>query len=265
MAFYSNFLLANATRITSIESTLRTATWFLPGRFKDAELASEAFFAALNILSTYHDSVITKAAVGLPPASRPTLSSHGRYTAAWSQHSTSYRVLAHALSVLENTERLFEMWARRRLGSKGRWRVVLLIECFKAFLRLRLVRLTHRMIITPSLPERSVDPAVLDAHLPILQGEPPHARLTTSDPTSWTGSRTGFERPSIASLRPHPSPDPVQPNSRAPLTVVNDFLARRALSAEEMCKPRELVRRLSSHRAELAEFVWNIRPVIYGK
>ncbi|EGG10285.1 uncharacterized protein MELLADRAFT_47234 [Melampsora larici-populina 98AG31] len=250
MSFYPDFLLANATRITSIESTLRTATWFLPGRFKDAELASEALFSALNIVSSYHDSVITKAAESLPAASRPPSSSHNRYTAAWSEKSNSYKTLAHTLSILENTQRLFEMWARRRLGSKGRWRIVLFIECLKAFLRLRLVRLTGRMIIAPSLPERTVDPAILDAHRPVLHGQPPNAQLVLPSPsqaTSWTGSRTGFERPSIA----------IPPN------VVNDFLARRALTPEEMCKPRELVHKLRSNRAQLAEFIWNLRPVIY--
>ncbi|KAG0151040.1 hypothetical protein CROQUDRAFT_57315 [Cronartium quercuum f. sp. fusiforme G11] len=268
MSFYSNFLLANASRITSIESTLRTATWFLPGRFKDAELASEALFSALNIISSYHDSVITKAAESLPPSSRPQASSHSRYTTAWSEKSPSYRNLARTLSVLENTQRLLEMWARRRLGSKGRWRIVLMIECLKAFLRLRLVRLTGRMIINPSLPERTIDPALLDAHRPVLHGNPPHARLGppgSTEASSWTGSRTGFERLSIASLRSVTPLDPNtgRPSSRRAATVVNEFLARRVLTPEEMCKPRELVRRLYSSRAQLAEFIWNIRPVIY--
>ena len=38
----SQLLVQNATRISSIESSLRSLTWFLPGRFKDSELASEA-------------------------------------------------------------------------------------------------------------------------------------------------------------------------------------------------------------------------------
>lgn len=42
MAGYEAFLANNVSTISSIESTLRSLTWFLPGRFKDAELASEA-------------------------------------------------------------------------------------------------------------------------------------------------------------------------------------------------------------------------------
>ncbi|CAJ0883995.1 22267_t:CDS:2 [Entrophospora sp. SA101] len=40
---YENFILANASQISSIESSLRTLTYVLPGRFADAEFASEAF------------------------------------------------------------------------------------------------------------------------------------------------------------------------------------------------------------------------------
>jgi peroxin-16 len=41
-AQYEAFLVQNVSTISSLESTLRSLTWFLPGRFKDAELASEA-------------------------------------------------------------------------------------------------------------------------------------------------------------------------------------------------------------------------------
>lgn len=41
LARYEAFLISNASTISTIESSLRSLTWFLPGRFKDAELASE--------------------------------------------------------------------------------------------------------------------------------------------------------------------------------------------------------------------------------
>lgn len=41
-AQYESFLVAHVSTISSLESTLRSITWILPGRFKDAELASEA-------------------------------------------------------------------------------------------------------------------------------------------------------------------------------------------------------------------------------
>jgi peroxin-16 len=41
-ARYESFLFSNASTIGTIESSLHSLTWFLPGRFKDAELISEA-------------------------------------------------------------------------------------------------------------------------------------------------------------------------------------------------------------------------------
>jgi peroxin-16 len=38
---YENFLVKNVSTISTLESSLRSVTWFLPGRFKDADLASE--------------------------------------------------------------------------------------------------------------------------------------------------------------------------------------------------------------------------------
>lgn len=38
LARYESFLISNASTISTIESSLRSLTWFLPGRFRDAEL-----------------------------------------------------------------------------------------------------------------------------------------------------------------------------------------------------------------------------------
>ena len=42
LAHYESFLINNVSVISTLESSLRSITWILPGRFKDAELASEA-------------------------------------------------------------------------------------------------------------------------------------------------------------------------------------------------------------------------------
>ena len=66
---YEAFLINNVSTISTLESSLRSITWFLPGRFKDAELASEArqfsFFAAMVVtyrktsynIAKYHEHV----------------------------------------------------------------------------------------------------------------------------------------------------------------------------------------------------------------
>ena len=38
---YESALLENSSALTTVESSLRNVSWLLPGRFKDAELASE--------------------------------------------------------------------------------------------------------------------------------------------------------------------------------------------------------------------------------
>jgi peroxin-16 len=41
MERYENLLISNLAVVPSIESGLRNVSWLLPGRFQDAELASE--------------------------------------------------------------------------------------------------------------------------------------------------------------------------------------------------------------------------------
>lgn len=58
------------------------------------------------------------------------------------------------LQVVQYTELLLEMWAKRR-GEAVRWRVVVAIEAVKAACRLWLLRITRsRPVVTPALPER---------------------------------------------------------------------------------------------------------------
>lgn len=58
------------------------------------------------------------------------------------------------LQVVQYTELLLEMWAKRR-GEAVRWRVVVAIEAVKAVCRLWLLRITRaRPLVTPALPER---------------------------------------------------------------------------------------------------------------
>ena len=54
---YEAFLLANASQITAVESSLRSITYVLPGRFKDAELC----VTALTLADTARASASTPA------------------------------------------------------------------------------------------------------------------------------------------------------------------------------------------------------------
>ncbi|CDS00535.1 related to Peroxisomal membrane protein PEX16 [Sporisorium scitamineum] len=194
---YDEFLLNNASQITAVESSLRSITYFLPGRFKDAELAGEAIYASLNLLGLYHDSILARAfekqnphaantsndaisAIAdkrtLPPspasldavqpagaATGLTPSEHARYTTHFSHTSKSYNRVARTLVIVGYFELLAEMIARRKLGRRKAWDVVAAIEALKVVLRLSLVRMTgSRMVIHPPIPEREADPAALE-------------------------------------------------------------------------------------------------------
>jgi peroxin-16 len=58
LARYESFLINNVSTISSLESSLRSITWFLPGRFKDAELASEARQSLLFNLISVPNNII---------------------------------------------------------------------------------------------------------------------------------------------------------------------------------------------------------------
>lgn len=154
-----SFLLSNASQITAVESTLRSLTYFLPGRFKDAELAAEAIYSIINLLGMYHDDVLNRLVVhcdvsqtgaapppriASQPSSRATFSSsdsipllpynpsqHARYTNFYCHRSRAYSTVAKLLVIVGYTELMTEMVARKRLGRKRAWDVVLAIEALK--------------------------------------------------------------------------------------------------------------------------------------
>ena len=151
LARYESFLIHNGSTIASLESTLRSLTWLLPGRFKDAELVSEAcpslrssplsyplfivlvvVSASVNALSLYHDTLLHRAA-GNAPKYRPLLppSLHSRFTRAWADTHTRYRWTARTLELIRFVELLVEMGLRRKVNAKSRWRAITLLEALK--------------------------------------------------------------------------------------------------------------------------------------
>ncbi|GFZ49411.1 hypothetical protein JCM24511_07531 [Saitozyma sp. JCM 24511] len=197
---YEDLLVHNLSAVRSVESALRNVTWLLPGRFEDAELASEGLYALLSLVSSHHDTLISRRlsqtlslpphpfvpppsagtdAPTQPPLSRtspllPPPSEHARYTRYWTERSGVYRKASRTLATLGYVELLVEMLARRR-GDRVRWRLVLLIESVKTFLRLVLLRPTRRPVLHPPTPQREVDITLLPTSVldrPHTQGPP---------------------------------------------------------------------------------------------
>lgn len=157
LAIYDDFITKNSSQVSQMESALRSLTYIIPGRFRDAELATESIHSSVQLLSLYHDVLLFRHTLSAPSpaaAAPPRSNLHARYTRFWAARSKLYRRVAIVLQVVQYTELLLEMWAKRR-GEAMRWRVVVLVEAVKAFCRLLLLKITRsRPLVTPALPER---------------------------------------------------------------------------------------------------------------
>ena len=150
------------------------------------------------------------------------------------------------------------MLAKRRSGDRGRWRAVVFLESVKALCRLLLMRLTKsRPLVSPALPEREVDPRTLEerkgddgGQWDGMEDPPPEAleqRSETSGDISWTMPRTGLSLPSL-------------PDS----SEITDFLLKKVLTADDVKAPKQLLHRMTTFQAQLAEVLWVMRPVLYA-
>ncbi|KAF9427425.1 Peroxisomal membrane protein pex16 [Entomortierella beljakovae] len=243
---YESFIFKNATQISSIESTLRSLTYILPGRFGDADLASEALFSTLNLLGIYHDTILTKHVASLPATHRPAPSPLNRYTRDWQDNSLTYKRIVLLLTVIQYTEVLIEMGVQKKWGVKQKWRVVTALESIKAIGRLVLMRLTNnKMLMHPVHTERDVDPSKL---VDIAEAE-----LSVKE-SHWTGTRTGS---------PHLQLSAVQKSGKSGKgSDVTEFLLSKVLTPDVVRKPRDLVSSLGGLGA-VGEGLFILRPVIY--
>ncbi|KAG9244046.1 peroxisome membrane protein [Calycina marina] len=236
---YGDFVTKNQSSVTQIESALRSLTYIIPGRFRDAELASESLHSSIQLLSIYHDNLLTRAISKLPPIPRQQ-TMHSRYTKFWTQKSKYYRRVATLLSMIQYTELLWEMMAKRR-GEKVRWRVVLILEIIKALCRLCLLRITNsRPLVTPHLPERDAIPE--DPQEEDMYDE----EFKVKEPTDYEMKRTGLSLPPL-------------PNPRD----ISSYLLSKVLTADDIKAPNALLNKVNGS-AQLAEWLHILQPLIYA-
>ncbi|KAG0354419.1 Peroxisomal membrane protein pex16, partial [Gamsiella multidivaricata] len=244
---YESFIFKNASQVSSIESTLRSLTYILPGRFDDADLASEALFSTLNLLGLYHDTILTKHINSLPPTHRPTPSPLNRYTRDWQSSSVAYKRIVMLLTIIQYTEVLIEMGIQKKWGQQYKWRVITALEAIKAAGRLGLMRLTNnRMLMHPVHVERDVDPAQL--------ADLTEAQLALKE-SHWTGARTGSTRLQLSAVQKSST-------GKAGKTDVTEFLLSKVLTPDVVRRPRDLVGMLNGLGA-VGEYLFILRPLIY--
>ncbi|KAI8577025.1 hypothetical protein K450DRAFT_254027 [Umbelopsis ramanniana AG] len=255
---YEDFLISNASQITSIEGTLRSITYFLPGRFHDAEFASQALFAGLNVLGLYHDSILRKAALSQgKPAEETDGSPFNKYKAYWFSKSPMHKKISLILSLISYTQVVLEMAVSKKLGKRAQWRLVFGVELFKAALRMTLLQLTNnRMLLSPNHLQRDVDPATL--------GHPP-AAAQQPEAKTWIGKKTGLRHPLMQAT--------IDINGAAKQAAsgftldqkyndVTDFLMSKVLTPEKLRKPEDTVSMLNG-LGRLGEMLYILRPLIY--
>ncbi|KAF2002984.1 peroxisome membrane protein [Amniculicola lignicola CBS 123094] len=182
----------------------------------------------------------------MPGTRRQTPSPHNRYTKFWTDRSPMYKRVALVLQMIQYTELLWEMAAKRK-GEKVRWRVIVLLEVIKAVCRLLLLRLTNsRPLVSPPLPQREVDPSSLEDSSASADGmdTPPSERAVEAE--NWSMPRTGLSMPSL--------PD---------ASDISSYLLSKVLTADDIKPPKALLHRVSG-KGELAEALYILRPVIYA-
>ncbi|KAJ3089817.1 Peroxisomal membrane protein pex16, partial [Quaeritorhiza haematococci] len=213
-------------------------------RFRDADMASEAIFAFVNLIGLYHDTILADAAAQQNPESGPNSSSFNRYTRAALRFSTVYKRVAYALTLIQFSEVLAEMGAIKVGGKRAKWKVVVLIEILKVACRLALLKLSkNRMLLHSSVPERDYDMANLKP-------------TDEVQPVTWKGKRTGKEHVSLSVFNPKRS---AGGNSTADQAV--QYLLSKAL-VESIRTPLDLVSSLKDLRA-VGEYLYVLRPLIY--
>lgn len=275
---YDDFITKNAHQVAQIESTLRSLTYIIPGRFRDAEIASESIHSGVQLLSLYHDRLLARGATALSSkltkaaaaAAGPSVGTpHSRYTRYWTLKSALYRRVAYILQIVNYVQLLCEMSAKRRGDEKTRWRVVVLLEAIKALCKLLLLRITKsRPLVTPVLPEREPIPEqsqedAEEAELRALEeddedrnGHTPgngnsngHARIpkkAVGPNGEWTMPRTGMSLPVL------PAPGDT-----------SGYLLSRVLTADDIKPATNLLNRLQGS-AQAAEVLHILAPLIFA-
>ena len=129
--------------------------------------------------------------------------------------------------------------------------------CVRALLRIVLLRITRRPLVSPPIPEREFDPENLPAG-----SDTSSPTLAPSSPPSSLPSTPDHLKNNHIPLPPHPLLTPPPP-AHSPIPV-EEFLLPKALTTASVKAPTSLVKPLASPKEWLSEVIYHIRPLVYG-
>jgi peroxin-16 len=130
----------------------------------------------------------------------------------------------------------------------------------RAALRLGILAITRRPLVSPPVPERELNLATL----PPLSNASSPTLAPSSPSTSSPLTTPDHLRNNHVPLPPHHLlvPPPLPTKSLSP---IDDFLLPKALSSSSVKVPSALLKPLSSPKDWLSEITYVIRPLIYGE
>lgn len=222
----------------------------------------------MQLLSLYHDNLLTRAVSRLPIPPMP--SAHARYTRFWREKSKLYRRVAMLLQMVTYTELLCEMTAKRRGGERTRWRVVVLLEAIKAMCRLLLLRITRsRPLVTPVLPEREPIPEDV-AEEDLLDGDVAKSESELMDEVATNGHLAeSLLNDSSASAKPPHEREWRMPRTGTSLPSlpnpgdISTYLLGRVLTADDIKPAAKLLNQLQG-AGQAAEVLYILAPLVYA-
>lgn len=133
-----------------------------------------------------------------------------------------------------------------------RWRVVIVLELAKSICRLLLLRLTgSRPLLTPPLPEREVDPSMLEeeeneGYISESGSSSESEDGGRNEPAYWKMPRTGLELPALPASG-----------------KISQYLLSKVLTADDVKPPAQLLHRIRGS-GYAAEVLYILRPVVYA-
>lgn len=156
---YVRFVVENAGQVSTTESSVRSLTYLLPGRFTHADAISETVYAGSSLLAMYHDSILSKVSASQRPEG--VINNHAaRFLRFMFAKDLSYKKISLILAVVRVLECSIEMLGHVVGGSKGQQRTVIAIETLKFICRLALFsKSNYRIVLTgnSNIPERDYD------------------------------------------------------------------------------------------------------------